>query len=90
MEGSWDFSVLHACDSYPQKLASAIWDLLDFDKYVPVLYCGTQLANGMNYMLIGKAVASEKAPEHLVKIILNQQDDGSIIGKWSVVSITDI
>lgn len=38
-----------------------------------------------------QTLAAQGAPEHLVKMVLNQNcDDGSIVGKWSVVSIEHI
>lgn len=61
-------------------------------RYVPVLYVGTQMVHGVNYMLICKqTLAVQGAPEHLVKMVLNQNtDDSSIVGKWSVVTIEQI
>ena len=58
----------------------------------PVLYVGAQVVHGVNHMLICKqTLAVQDATEHLVKMVLNQNiDDGSLVGKWSVLTIEQI
>ncbi len=54
--------------------------------YEPVLYVGSQVVAGINYMIICKQTLSDKdATEHLVKLVINNFN-----GKWSIVSIDEI
>lgn len=55
--------------------------------YVPVLYVGKQVINDINYMVICKqTVAVSDAPEHLVKIIINNAPTG----EWAVGNMEKI
>ena len=91
--GGWELAGMRDC-GLPEKVASGFSEVTQGmvgAKYVPVLYVGTQVVHGMNHMIICKqTLAVEGAAEHLVKMVLNQNDDGSIAGKWSVVSIEQI
>ena len=92
--GGWELADMQPCD-LPQKVATGFGEVTQNmvgAKYVPVLYVGTQVVHGINHMLICKqTLAAKGAPEHLVKMVLNQNlDDGSLVGKWSVVSIEPI
>lgn len=92
--GGWKLAPMEACN-LPQQVAtgfSEVTKALVGANYVPVLYAGTQLVHGINHMLICKqTLAAPGAPEHLVEMVLNQNtDDGSIVGKWSVVTIKQI
>ncbi len=54
--------------------------------YEPVLYVGSQVVAGINYMIICKQTLSDKdATEHLVKLVINIFNE-----KWSIVSIDEI
>lgn len=92
--GGWKLAEMQPC-ALPEKVATGFGEItktLLGAKYVPVLYAGTQLVHGMNHMIICKqTLATPGATEHLVKMVLNQNvDDGSIVGKWSVVTIEQI
>ena len=92
--GGWELAEMQSC-SMPEKVASGFTEVthaLVGAKYVPVLYVGKQVVHGMNYMIICKqTLAVQGATEHLVNMVLNQNtDDGSLVGKWSVVSIEQI
>lgn len=94
LPGGWTLSEMQSC-SLPEKVAtgfSEVTQALVGARYVPVLYVGTQVVHGVNHMLICKqTLAAQGAPEHLVKMVLNQNvDGGSIVGKWSVVTIERI
>lgn len=56
--------------------------------YTPLIYGGSQIVHGTNYMLICK-VAYVTYPEvnHLAKVVINQKPDGTITGGFSLVSI---
>lgn len=55
--------------------------------YVPVLYVGKQVINGINYMIICKQTdAVSDALEHLVKIIINNAPTG----EWALGSMKKI
>ena len=92
--GGWELAEMQSC-SMPEKVASGFSEVthaLVGARYVPVLYVGTQMVHGMNHMIICKqTLAVQGATEHLVNMVLNQNvDDGSIVGKWSLVSIEQI
>ena len=92
--GGWKLAKMKAC-GLPEKVASGFTEVthaMAGAKYVPVLYVGTQVVHGMNHMIIcTQTLAVQGATEHLIKMVLNQNvDDGSIVGKWSVVSIEQI
>lgn len=54
--------------------------------YEPVLYAGSQVVVGFNYMIICKQTLSDiDATEHLVKLVINIFNE-----KWSIVSIDEI
>lgn len=94
LAGGWKLAPMEGCN-LPQQVAtgfSEVTKALVGATYVPVLYAGTQLVHGINHMLICKqTLAAQGAPEHLVEMVLNQNtDDGSIVGKWSVVTIKQI
>lgn len=57
-------------------------------KYTPVLYCGSQVVNGTNYMLICKqGLATAPHVEHLVKLTINV---APTTGDCSILSIDTI
>ena len=92
--GGWELSEMQGC-ALPQQVATgfgAVTQAMVGAKYEPVLYVGTQVVHGMNHMIICKQdLAVQGATEHLVKMVLNQNvDDGSLVGKWSVVTIEQI
>ena len=92
--GGWELVEMHDCP-LPQKVATGFVEVtqgLIGAKYVPVLYAATQVVHGVNHMIFCKqTLAAQGAPEHLVKMVLNQNlDDGSLVGKWSIVSIEQI
>lgn len=89
--GGWRLADITACN-LPQPAASgfsAVFDQMAGASYLPVLYCGEQLVNGMNYMIICKQTQVTQDPvEHLVTVVLNASpgDDA----QWSIVSIDTI
>ena len=94
LTGGWELVEMQAC-SLPEKVATVFGEVTQTmfgAKYEPVLYVGTQVVHGVNHMLICKqTLAVQDATEHLVKMVLNQNiDDGSLVGKWSVLTIEQI
>lgn len=92
--GGWVLAEMQGCD-LPEKVASGFAEVtrtLVGAKYEPVLYVGTQTVHGVNHMLICKqTLIVQNAEEHLVRMVLNQNvDEGSLVGKWSVVAIEQI
>ncbi len=92
--GGWTLASMEGCN-LPQQVAtgfSEVTEAMVGAKYVPVLYVGTQAVHGVNHMLICKqTLTTQGAPEHLVKMVLNQNcDDGDIVGKWSIIAIDHI
>ena len=92
--GGWELADMQPC-ALPEKVATGFGEVTQNmvgAKYVPVLYVGTQVVHGINHMLICKqTLAVQGAPEHLVKMVLNQNlDDGSLVGKWTLLSVERI
>ena len=92
--GGWKLEEMQDCP-LPQKVATGFGGVTQGmigATYVPVLYAGTQVVHGINHMLICKqTLAAQGAPEHLVKMVLNQNlDDGSLVGKWTLLSVERI
>lgn len=76
--------------SLPEKAAaafSAVTKGMVGAGYAPVLYCGEQIVNGINYMIICKQTLVTNPPEeHLVTMVINCSAQGSC----SIVSIEQI
>ncbi len=94
MVGAYKLAPMQGCP-LPEQVATGwgqVTQSLVGTEYLPVLYVGEQVVHGLNHMLICRQTLSAKdAPEHLVKMVLNQnRDDGSIVGKWTLVSIEQI
>ncbi len=94
MVGEYKLAPMQACP-LPEQVASGLPQVLDSlvgAKYLPVLYVGEQVVHGINHMLICRqTLVTKDAPEHLVKMVVNQNcDDGTLVGKWSLVSIEQI
>ncbi len=94
MVGEYKLAPMQACN-LPEQVASGLPQVLESlvgAKYLPVLYVGEQVVHGINHMLICRQTLSTKGTEeHLVKMVLNQDlDGGSLVGKWTQVSIEKI
>lgn len=94
MEGAYKLAHMEPCP-LPEKVGTGFSEVtlnLTGARYVPVLYVGEQVVHGINHMLICLQTLSTKgAEEHLVKMVLNQNlDDGSLVGKWTLVSVEKI
>ena len=87
--GSWNFDTFKAC-KLPQKVESAFTELtseLTDATYVPLVYIGSQLVNGVNYCLIAEQTINLSSPcKRIVKMIINE----SSAGKYSIVNINSI
>ena len=90
--GKWNINEnLQELTSFPQPLASVIEPALKNQvgtKLTPVLYCGEQLVNGHNYMLICKSkIVVPNATERLVEVVIHVNNDGS---EYKILSIEDM
>ena len=87
--GAWNIDEMRSCN-LPQEVASAFTavtgDLVGAD-YMPVLYVGSQIVNGMNYCVLAVQTVMTAVPDkRLVKMILNVDIDGTA----SLVSVSKI
>lgn len=89
MAGNWileDFKNVNL----PQKVASGFAEVtggLVGADYMPVLYVGHQVVNGMNYCVLATQVITNANPEtRLVKMVINEAPDGV----FSLVSVSGI
>ncbi len=94
MVGDYKLAPMQGCP-LPEQVGSGLPDLLKSlvgADYLPVLYVGEQVVHGINHMLICRqTLATQGAPEHLVKMVVNQnRDDGTLVGRWTLVSIEQI
>ena len=88
--GGWSIADMTPCN-LPQKAASAFSATLESITgagYEPVLYCGQQVVNGVNYGIICKqTIPAPFTPyEHLVFAALNESPNG----EYAIASITPI
>lgn len=88
MSGAWNLADMEAV-KLPTEVAdafNAVTENMVGAGYVPVLYCGTQVVHGVNYMIICKQTLVTNPPvEHLITMIINSSEQGN-----SVVSIEQI
>ena len=87
--GAWNVDEMKGCN-LPQKVASAFTavtgELVGAD-YMPVLYVGSQIVNGMNYCVLAKQTIITATPEYrLVKMVINVDTKGVA----SLVSVSGI
>ena len=87
--GGWNIDDMKGCN-LPQKVQSAFTavtsELVGAD-YMPVLYVGSQVVNGMNYCVLAKQTIITATPENrLVKMIINVDTKGVA----SLVSVSGI
>lgn len=87
--GSWEYAQMKAC-KLPSEVAKVFVEAthgLSGVTYVPVLYVGSQLAAGMNYMIICKSLTlTQPTVEGCKKVMINKP----IYEKAKIVSVTDI
>ncbi len=90
LSGGWKLAPMDPCD-LPQNVATGFTQLLgelEGANYTPVLYCGTQVVNGVNHMIICRqTLVTPTTDEHLVKVIINESPNA---GKWTLVLIDQI
>ena len=77
--GGWNIDEMKTVN-LPQKVQSAFTavtgELVGAD-YMPVLYVGSQVVNGMNYCVLAKQTIITATPEYrLVKVIINVDTKG--------------
>lgn len=93
MAGEWILAEMEPCN-LPQKVATGFTEAfsnLDGGGYIPVLYCGHQLVNGTNHLLICKqTLVVPGAPESLVKVIINEPLPTASEEAWTIVLIDRI
>lgn len=88
-KGSWEYAQMKAC-KLPTDVAKIFAEAIDGVTevaYVPVLYVGSQLAAGMNYMIICKSLTLTKPTiEGCKKLIINKP----IHQKATIISVVDL
>ncbi|MCM1149341.1 MAG: hypothetical protein NC319_04545 [Butyricicoccus sp.] len=90
LAGGWKLEHMKPCD-LPQQAATGFSAVAGSPivgaRYVPVLYVGTQIVAGTNYMILCEQTMSTLGQErHLVKMVINQSPEN----QWSLVSIERI
>lgn len=79
--GSWNIDELKPCN-LPQKAASAFTELMSRivgADYMPVLYVGKQLVNGVNYCILAvQTLVTANPTKRLVKMVIHEGFDGSV------------
>lgn len=74
--GQWEIEKMEGECKLPENLATGLAQVtkeIIGAKYTPVLYCGKQLVNGTNYMLICKqTICNAEGTEQLVKMVLHE------------------
>lgn len=86
LPGGWELAEMTSC-GLPEDIANGFEQAIKGAEYTPVLYVGRQIVAGVNYMVLSKQkLVVPGAPEHLVKIVINNAPTG----EWAVVSIEKI
>ncbi len=91
MPGRWGINENLGPCGLPEELASAFTQLLgniQGARYTPILYCGSQVVAGTNYMVLAKQeIVCAEMIEKLVKIIFykNLQNEFSITSIESIM-----
>ncbi len=94
LAGGWNVEV--AVEKLPQKVATGFAQVFgEFAGagYVPLVYCGSQVVNGTNYMIICEQTLVTNPPaKHVVKVVLHETLPGedAIMGEFSILSIETI
>lgn len=92
-EGGWVVPEMEACN-LPQDVASGFYKVMEGWEgavYVPVLYCGTQVVNGINHMLICQETMITAEPiKGLAKVVLHHERDAKPDDGWSILYIKNI
>ena len=87
--GGWNYLEMDAC-KLPEEVASGWTQVFNGHlgvEFIPALYCGSQVVNGTNHMIIAKAKTVTNPPrEYMAKVILYVD----LEGKFSLVSIDEI
>lgn len=91
--GAWNFSN-SSSTGLPQKVATGFTDVtqdLEGANYEFLLYCGNQVVNGINHMIIcNKTLVTKEGHGTLAVMILHEDPIDEIKSKFSIISITDI
>lgn len=91
--GGWNLAEMEACN-LPQDVASSFTKLMEEwvgAGLVPVPYCGTQLVNGTNHLLICRETLITAEPEEgLAEVILHHERDAKPDDGWSILCIKRI
>lgn len=91
--GGWNFSN-SSSTGLPQKVATGFADVtqdLEGANYEFLLYCGNQVVNGINHMIIcNKTLVTKEGHGTLAVMILHEDPIDEIKSKFSILSITDI
>ena len=91
--GSWIWEDGQDC-KLPQDVATGfgvVMQDMDGAGYKPMMYCGKQLVNGENHMLICKQTLVTAEPiENLVILVLHHEIGAAPDEKWTILSIKDI
>jgi len=85
--GSWMPAPFPIACALPEKVATAFAEAtmdLRGAEYIPLLYCGEQLVDGTNYVIIcGQIMITNPPVHHIVKMIIH----APLEGKASIANI---
>ncbi len=91
--GAWDFSN-SSSTGLPERVATGFTEAtqnLMGANYEFLLYCGNQVVNGINHMIIcNKTLVTKEGHGSLVVMILHEKPIDEIKSEFSILSITDI
>lgn len=80
--GGWNLAEMKEAE-LPEEAAKAfkaVTEHLVGAGYKPVLYCGSQVVHGTNYMVIcEQTIVVPDFPKHLVTMVINSSEKGSCI-----------
>lgn len=84
--GGWVVNPSYELPNEVETVFNAVMKQIAGAEYEPLIYCGSQVVKGINYMIICKQTLVTKDKDvHVVKVVLN-----TISGESSIVSIERI
>lgn len=94
LTGGWYVEV--AVGSLPEKVATGFGEVFQEivgAQYTPLVYCGSQVVCGTNYMIICEQTLTTNPPEkHVVKVVIHESlpEEGQIMGEFSLLYVETI
>lgn len=92
-ECRWELAPMQLC-KLPEKVANGFTEVaaeLIGDDLMPVLYCGSQVTDGINHMIICKrSLVTKEIDESLVTVILHEEVVDDVKSNFALLYINTL